>query len=108
MSVDEDIVVFDGTSGKLIKDSGTKVSCFADVSSNQTIGGTKTFSISPLVPNKTSDATCDGTAIATEAQVKAVKDAIPSVVDSLCCTSTTKALSANQGKELKDLIDTYA
>ena len=32
---------------------------------------------------------------------------IPSVVNSLCCTSTTDALSANQWKELKDLIDTY-
>ena len=59
MSVDEDIVVFDGTSGKLIKDSGKKVSCFADVSSNQTIGGTKTFTTSPVVPNKTSDVSND-------------------------------------------------
>lgn len=31
----------------------------------------------------------------------------PAIVNSLCCTSTTDALSANQGKALKDLIDTY-
>lgn len=41
---------------------------------------------------------------------KIIKDSwktLPNVIDSLCCTSTTDALSANQGKELKDLIDTY-
>ena len=31
----------------------------------------------------------------------------PAIIDSLTCTSTTDALSANQWKELKDLIDTY-
>ena len=31
----------------------------------------------------------------------------PAIVDNLCSTSTTDALSANQWKELKDLIDTY-
>lgn len=36
---------------------------------NQTIAWTKTFSTSPVVPSKTSDATNTGTAIATEAQV---------------------------------------
>ena len=36
---------------------------------NQTIAWTKTFSISPIVPSKTSAATNTGTAIATEAQV---------------------------------------
>lgn len=55
-SVDGNVVLFDGISWKLIKDSWKK---------------------------------------------------LPNVVDSLCCNSTTDALSANQGKELKDLIDTY-
>lgn len=36
---------------------------------DQTISGTKTFNVSPVVPNKTSDATNTGTALATEAQV---------------------------------------
>ena len=36
---------------------------------NQTIAWTKTFSTSPVVPSKTTDATNTGTAIATEAQV---------------------------------------
>lgn len=31
----------------------------------------------------------------------------PAIVDNLCCSSATDALSANQWKELKDLIDTY-
>lgn len=44
---------------------------------NQTIAWTKTFSTSPVVPSKTTDATNSWTAIATEAQVKKVADAIP-------------------------------
>lgn len=44
---------------------------------NQTIDWTKTFSTSPVVPSKTTDATNSWTAIATEAQVKKVADAIP-------------------------------
>lgn len=36
---------------------------------NQTVNGTKTFTTSPVVPSKTSDATNTGTALATEAQV---------------------------------------
>ena len=41
---------------------------------------------------------------------KIIKDSwktLPNVIDNLCCNSTTDALSANQGKELKSLIDTY-
>ena len=41
---------------------------------------------------------------------KCIKDSwkkLPDVIDSLCCNSTTDALSANQGRELKSLIDTY-
>jgi hypothetical protein len=41
------------------------------LSGTQTIGGAKTFSTSPSVPNKTSAAENSGTAIATEAQVYA-------------------------------------
>jgi hypothetical protein len=40
---------------------------------NQTINGTKTFAVSPVVPNKTAAATNSGTALATEAQVYAAK-----------------------------------
>lgn len=42
---------------------------FVDLTHDQTIAGTKTFSTSPVVPSKTADATNTGTAIATEAQV---------------------------------------
>jgi len=47
-------------------------SSFVDVTSNQTIWGTKTFTTSPVVPSKTAAATNTGTAIATEAQVYTV------------------------------------
>jgi hypothetical protein len=43
----------------------------------QTVCWTKTFCTSPVVPSKTTAATNTGTAIATEAQVYAVKQAIP-------------------------------
>ena len=43
---------------------------------DQTIAWTKTFSTSPVVPSKTTDATNTGTAIATEAQVYKKQDAL--------------------------------
>lgn len=47
---------------------------FVDLSSNQSIDWTKTFTTSPVVPSKSSTAWNNPTAIATEAQVKAVAD----------------------------------
>lgn len=46
---------------------------------NQTINWTKTFWTSPVVPSKTSAATNDWTAIATEAQVKLVADDVATI-----------------------------
>jgi len=54
-------------------------SAFVDTSSAQTVGWTKTFTTSPVVPSKTSAVTNTWTSIATEAQVYAVKTAIPTV-----------------------------
>lgn len=51
---------------------------YVDKTTAQTVGGVKTFTSEPVLPSKTSDATNSGTAPATEAQVKKVKDAIPS------------------------------
>lgn len=116
-STDWDIVLFDWTTGKLIKDSWVNLSSKLDATAlsnnayggawnwdtthtptkdalydkihtmdveiwnkaadtsvvkltwNQTIAWTKTFSTSPVVPSKTTDATNTWTAIATEAQV---------------------------------------
>ena len=116
-STDWDIVLFNWTTGKLIKDSWVGLSSKLDASAlsnnnywwawesdsthtptkwvlydkihtmdveiwnkaadtsvvkltwNQTIAWTKTFSTSPVVPSKTTDATNTWTAIATEAQV---------------------------------------
>ena len=42
---------------------------YVDLSHDQTVGWIKTFSASPIVPSKTTDAANNGTAIATEAQV---------------------------------------
>ena len=44
---------------------------------NQTVAWTKTFSTSPVVPSKSADATNTWTAIATEAQVYKVAQAVP-------------------------------
>ena len=52
------------------------VSNFVDLTSNQTIGWTKTFSTSPVVPSKTTAAANTGTAIATEAQVYKKQDTL--------------------------------
>lgn len=51
---------------------------YVDKSTAQTVWGVKTFTSEPVLPSKTTDATNDGTKPATEAQVKKVKDAIPS------------------------------
>lgn len=73
-STDWDLVLFDWTTWKVIKDWNKKLSGLVQTSWNQTIAWTKTFSTSPVVPNKTSDATNTGTAIATEAQVYKKQD----------------------------------
>ena len=50
---------------------------YVDLSSTQTIGGTKTFSVSPAVPAKSSAASSNNTTvIATEAQVALKQDAL--------------------------------
>ena len=51
-------------------------SSFVDTSTNQTVWGTKTFTTSPVVPSKTAAATNTWTAIATEAQVYTVAQAV--------------------------------
>lgn len=47
---------------------------YVDLSTNQTVGWTKTFTTSPVVPSKSTDATNTATAIATEAQVYKKQD----------------------------------
>ena len=54
---------------------------FVDLSSNQSIGWTKTFTTSPVVPSKTTSATNDWTKIATEKQVYDVAQSIPDNTD---------------------------
>jgi hypothetical protein len=126
-STDWDIVLFDWTTGKLIKDSWVGLSSKLDATAlsnnayggawnwdtthtptkdalydkihtmdveiwnkaadntvvkltwNQTIAWTKTFSTSPVVPSKTSDATNTWTAIATEAQVYNVAEDVATI-----------------------------
>ena len=74
---------------------------------NQTIAWTKTFSTSPVVPSKTSDATNSWTAIATEAQVKKVKDAIPSywtIAESDINTGTDTTAKLITAKAIHDYV----
>lgn len=78
-STDWDIVLFDGVTGKIIKDWSKALSDLVQTSWNQTINWTKTYTTSPVVPNKTSTATNTGTAIATEAQVYTVADAVSTI-----------------------------
>lgn len=73
-STDWDLVLFDWVTWKLIKDWNKKLSDLVQTSWNQTIAWTKTFSTSPVVPSKTTDATNTWTAVATEAQVYKKQD----------------------------------
>lgn len=73
-STDWNIVLFDWVTWKSIKDWSKSVSDFVQTSWNQTIAWTKTFSTSPVVPNKTTAAANTWTAIATEAQVYKKQD----------------------------------
>lgn len=61
---------------------------------NQTIAGTKTFSTSPVVPSKTTDATNTGTAIATEAQVYKKADAVDVNTKTFYLSSTSDLTTA--------------
>lgn len=66
---DEYIWITSSSSYELIWTTAVDLSNYVDKTSNQTIWWTKTFSTSPVVPSKTSDAWNNPTAIATEAQV---------------------------------------
>ena len=67
---------------------------FVNLWDNQTVGGTKTFTTSPVVPSKTSPATNTGTAIATEAQVYLKQD-ILTAWSWITIDTTTNTISAN-------------
>ena len=57
--------------------------------------------------NLTKPATTETADIATiNGNMDKIDGAIPAVVDNLTSTSTTSALSANQGKELNDIVST--
>lgn len=75
-STDWHIVLFNWTTWKSIKDWSKSISDFVQTSWNQTVAWTKTFSTSPVVPSKSTDATNTGTAIATEAQVYKKQDSL--------------------------------
>ena len=49
--------------------NGTASSDYVDLTSNQSVGGVKTFTSEPVLPSKTTAATNTGTKPATEAQV---------------------------------------
>lgn len=60
---------FGTTAGTVAQGNDSRIVNAVQTTGNQTIGGTKTFSTSPVVPRKTTVPTDSGTAIATEAQV---------------------------------------
>ena len=72
-AVYDKISAMDTTIGSKANDSEV-----VKLTGNQTVAWTKTFSTSPVVPSKTSDATNTGTAIATEAQVYKKQDTLVS------------------------------
>lgn len=80
-------VNFGTTARTAAQGNDSRITGAVQATGNQTIGGTKTFSTSPVVPNKTTAATNTGTAVATEAQVYAVAQAV---------AGTQNALSAQQ------------
>ena len=56
-----------------ISDLNNSMSNFVKLTDNQTIEGIKTFTVSPVVPSKTTPVSDDSTSIATEAQVKNIE-----------------------------------
>ena len=105
-STNWNVVLFDGTSWKYIKDSWKSLSDLVDIANSQTITWAKTFTTEPIIPTKSSlPVSPSSTSPATESQVESVKNAIPTVIDNVTSSSTTSALSANQWAVLKGLID---
>ena len=65
---------------------------FVDLSSTQTIGGSKTFSTSPSVPSKSSTAWDNPTTIATEKQVKNVADDLSTLDSNVVKTTWNQSI----------------
>ena len=74
---------FGTTSDTVAQGNDSRIVKSVQTSGNQTIGGKKTFSTSPVVPNKTTKATNSGTSIATEAQVYKVEQELSEKQDAL-------------------------
>lgn len=74
---------FGTTSDTVAQGNDSRIVNSVQTSGNQTIGGKKTFSTSPVVPNKTTKATNSGTSIATEAQVYKVSQDLAGKQDAL-------------------------
>lgn len=96
-----DSVNLNASSDKTINISVPTNSDYVDLTSAQSVWGVKTFTSAPVVPSKTTEATNSWTAVATEAQVYAVKNAIPSVDASISSSSTNPV----QNKVVKQYVD---
>lgn len=72
-----------------IGETSVDLTNYVTTNTAQTISWTKTFSTSPVVPSKTSDATNTGTAIATEAQVYKKQDTLVSWTNIKTVNSTS-------------------
>lgn len=83
---------------------------YVDKSSNQTIGGTKTFTTSPVVPSKSTAAGNNPTTIATEAQVALKQDALTAgsniTIESVGGVLTISAANTEYTEVSKNDLDT--
>lgn len=68
---------------EVIGTTAVDMSGYVTLATIQTISWKKTFSVEPVLPNKTTDATNDGTKPATEAQVYKVAQSIPTDLSDL-------------------------
>lgn len=76
-SVDGQVTVFNGTTGKIIKSSGVLFSALIQLSTAQTISGIKTFSAAPKISDPLADTLNDTTIVSAawaNARIKAALD----------------------------------
>ena len=98
---DVDSFTLNQSSAKTINISVPTNSDYVDKTSAQSVWGVKTFTSAPVVPSKTTAAANSWTAVATEAQVYAVAQTVPSVDSSVSSSSTNPV----QNKVIKQYVD---
>lgn len=98
---DVDSFTLNQSTAKTINIAVPTNSDYVDKTSAQSVWGVKTFTSAPVVPSKTTAAANSWTAVATEAQVYAVAQTVPSVDSSVSSSSTNPV----QNKVIKQYVD---